>query len=450
MIRALYQFPENFLWGTATASHQVEGGNTNNDWWHWEQNTDRILHGHRSNEACGWWQGRWAEDLDRAKGTNQNAHRLSIEWSRIEPHPAVWDEGALERYREILQGMHDRGIEPMVTLVHFSHPQWFIEKGGWLRHESVELFERYVHKSVEALKDLVDMWVTINEPNLYVYSGFVEGAFPPGITDLRKTPVVTRNLLKAHAVAYQAIHELQPEANVGIAHHYRSFAPANEANILDRTARSLRHATFNNVFPEAMRTGRMRFLNWRESLPEVVGTQDFFGLNYYTRETVHVDLTKPGQILRSGEYPEGADVSPNGFIANVPEGFWEALRWAHNYGLPIYITENGVEDPQDRIRSRFLAGHLRELWRATNFNWQIKGYYHWTLVDNFEWERGWTQRFGLWEMDPKTQERKKRPTAEFYANVCRRNGLSSEAVAQYAPEVLENIFPPRGSDDLSA
>jgi len=450
MTRARYQFPKDFLWGTATASHQVEGGNTNNDWWHWEQQADRILHGHRSNEACGWWQGKWTEDLDRAQETYQNSHRLSIEWSRIEPHPAVWDETALERYRGMLQGMLDRGIEPMVTLVHFSHPQWFIEKGGWLLDQSVELFERYVRKSVVALGDLVKKWVTINEPNVYIYSGFVEGAFPPGLTDLRKVPIVTRNLLKAHAVAYEAIHEILPEAQVGLAHHYRSFVPADSGNILDRTVTSFRHRAFNNVFPEALRTGKMKMLHWRESLPEIVGTQDFFGLNYYTRETVDVDISKPGQILRTGDYPEGADVSPTGFIANVPEGFWEALQWAHDDDLPIYITENGVEDTDDHIRSRFLAGHIRELWRAANFNWKIKGYYHWTLVDNFEWERGWTQRFGLWGLDPKTQARKKRPTADFYAEICKMNGLSSEVVAQYAPEILDQIFPPRRSDDLGA
>lgn len=449
MIRAQYQFPKEFLWGTATASHQVEGGNTNNDWWHWEQQTDRILHGHRSNDACGWWRGKWTEDLDRAKETHQNAHRLSIEWSRIEPHPAVWDESALEQYRKMLQGMRDRGIEPMVSLVHFSHPQWFIERGGWLREESVEFFERYARKSVRALKDLVNTWITINEPNVYVYSGFVEGAFPPGMKDLRKAPIVTSNLLRAHALAYKAIHDIQPGAKVGIAHHYRSFIPANDRNVMDRAVTSFRHQGFNNVVPEAVRTGKLRMLYWRESLPELVGTQDFFGLNYYTRETVDVNIRRPGQILRTGEFPQDADMSPTGFIANVPEGFWEALKWAHDYDLPIYVTENGIEDPDDRIRSRFLASHIRELWRATNFNWKIKGYFHWTLVDNFEWERGWTQRFGLWEMDPKTQVRSRRPAANFYADICKTNGLSSEAVRKYAPEIMDQLFPPRGSDDLS-
>ncbi|MDF1500179.1 MAG: family 1 glycosylhydrolase [Anaerolineales bacterium] len=449
MITARYQFPRNFLWGTCTASHQVEGQNHHSDWWHWEQQPDRILHGHRSDDACGWWDGMWAEDMDRARVGSQNAHRLSLEWSRIEPHPAVWDEDAIERYREILQGMLERGIEPMVTLVHFSHPQWFIERGGWLQADSWELFERYVDKCVRRLKDLVTMWVTINEPNVYVYSGFVEGVFPPGMETLGAVPVVTGNLLKAHAAAYRAIHAIQADAMVGIAHHYRSFKPANGKNPLDKFAASFRHRAFNAVFPEALRTGRIQLLHWRESLPELVGTQDFFGLNYYTRETVDVDLMQPDKMLKTGNFPPGADVSPGGFIANEPEGFWEALTWAHDFALPIYITENGVEDPEDNIRSRYLACHLRELWKAANFNWQIKGYYHWTLVDNFEWERGWTQRFGLWDLDPRSKIRTRRPSADFYAEICKTNGLSAGSVAEFAPEVLDRIFPGRGTDALS-
>lgn len=450
MVTARFQFPRNFLWGTATSSHQVEGENYKNDWWGWEQQADRILHGHRSGDACGWWQGMWSQDMDRARETSQNAHRLSLEWSRIEPHPSVWDESALDRYREILQGMKDRGIEPMVSLVHFSHPQWFIENGGWLRDDSAELFERYVHKSVDALKDLVSLWVTINEPNVYIFSGYVEGTFPPGMNSLRAAYQVSRNLVRAHLAAYRKIHALQPQAEVGLAHHYRGFKPADDRNPLDRTATNFRWRVFNNIFPEAIRSGQLRMLLWRESLPELVGTQDFFGLNYYTSETVDVDITKPDDILKPGDFPDDADVSPTGFIANEPEGFWEALDWAHEFDLPIYVTENGVEDPEDRIRSRYLACHLRELWRAANFNWKIKGYFHWTLVDNYEWERGWTQRFGLWAMDPKTQVRTKRRAADFYADICKENSLSSEAVAKYAPAVLNAIFPQRESDDLGS
>lgn len=437
------------MWGTATSAHQVEGMNRNNEWWEWEQQADRILHGHRSDEACGWWSGKWEEDLDRAAGCAQNAHRMSIEWSRIEPHPAVWDEDAMGVYRKILKGMLERDITPMVTLLHFTHPLWFIERGGWLRDDSIGFFKRFVSKCVEDLKDLVSQWVTINEPNVYAFSAYAEGSFPPGEKDYLALPRVLLNLLRAHGAAYETIHAAQPEAQVGIAHHYRGFTPNVQLNPLEGTAARLRHEAFNNTFPAALQTGRFRLLHWRSSIPEAKGTQDFFGLNYYTRERVKIDLRMPDSLIKPGAFSDDADLSPSGFIANDPGGFWAALNWAKSNGLPLIITENGVEDPEDRIRSRYLACHLHELWKAANFNWQVRGYFHWTLVDNFEWERGWTQRFGLWEMDPRTLKRKKRLSADFYADICAQNGLTSEAVHQFAPECLDQIFPPRGSDDLA-
>jgi len=442
MIRAMLHFPQGFLWGSATSSHQVEGGNSANDWWAWEHEPDRILHGHQSGEACQWWAGRWEEDLDRAVDGHQNAHRLSIEWSRIEPHPALWDEEAIDAYRTILQGMRSRGLTPMVTLHHFTNPLWLAEQGGWANPKVIGWFERFTRKVVGALQDLVELWITINEPNVYIYSAYVEGVFPPGERDLRLAWKVARNMVRAHAAACGAIHELSAAARVGVAHHFRDFSPLRPGNPLDHGLAAFRHSTFNELFPRALREGRLRFLHWREQVPEARGTQDFFGLNYYTRERVGLDPWRPGDILRPGDYPEQADVSPTGFIANEPEGFWEALRWAHRQDLPIYITENGVEDPSDQIRSRYLVCHLRELWKAANYNWRIWGYFHWSLVDNFEWERGWTQRFGLWGLERETQRRVKRPAADLYAEICQANGLSSESVSRYAPEILEALFPP--------
>ncbi len=448
MIRASYHFPQSFLWGTATSSHQVEGDNRDNDWWDWEQEADRILHGHKSGKACDWWAGRWAEDFDRAAGSFQNAHRMSIEWSRVEPSPAVWDEAAIERYREIILGAVERGLTPMVTLHHFTNPRWVAERGGWLNPEIDKLFQRYVEKVVAALKDIVKIWITINEPNVYAYSAFVEGVFPPGKRDLRTLPTAIRHLIRAHAAAYHAIHRLQPTASVGLAHHYRGFEPAEGFVPINRMIARYRSRWFNDVFPRAVTDGKIRFLKMRESIPEARGTQDFFGLNYYTVEQVSVQLRRLSAIFQAGGFSDDADLSPTGWIANKPEGFWDALRWAHAYGKPIYVTENGIEDSEDVIRPRYLASHLQQLWRAVNFNWRVKGYFHWTLVDNFEWERGWTQRFGLWALDPRTQERTKRPSADFFAEVCKENALSSDLVRRFAPEVQDQLFPPRGPAEL--
>jgi beta-glucosidase len=448
MIRAMHHFPRGFLWGTATSSHQVEGNNANNDWWDWEQESGRILSGHKSGMACDWWGGRWKEDLDRAAEGGQNAHRLSIEWSRVEPDSATWDEAALDYYRQIIKGALDRGLMPMVTLHHFTNPRWVAQRGGWLNPDIVLLFERYTRKVVAALQDLVGLWVTINEPNVYYVCACLEGVWPPGTNDWGLVPQMIKHLVLSHAAAYHAIHEIQPSALVGLAHHYRGFKPADPRNLLHRGMAWLKSGAFNHLFPRAATDGRIRFLQWRERIPEAAGTQDFFGLNYYTVERTKFNIFMPMSSIGAHSYPEDADLSPSGLIANEPSGLWEALCWAHRFGLPIYITENGIDDAEGGIRSRYLASHVRQVWRGVNFNWPVRGYFHWSLVDNFEWERGWTQRFGLWALNVETQQRTKRPGADLYAEICTANGLSSEMVALYAPEILNDMFPPRGPAEL--
>jgi beta-glucosidase len=288
------------------------------------------------------------------------------------------------------------------------------------------------------------MWVTINEPNLYAVLAYLLGAFPPGEKSIGKSIEAARNLILAHAAAYHAIHEIQPHALVGLAHHYRGSWPANPRNPLDRLAAKARWTMVNNLVPRALADGRFRAMGWNERLPQAAGTQDFFGLNYYTVERIAFDPGRPETAFTRGFFPEGSDLSPAGSIANEPEGFWEALQWARKARLPIYVTENGVEDATDRLRPRYLAAHIRQLWRAVNFAWPVRGYFCWSLIDNFEWERGWTQRFGLWELIPETQERRKRPSADFYREICRANALSSDVVAAYAPEAVEWLFPPKG------
>lgn len=450
MVRAIYKFPQDFLWGTATSSHQVEGGNINNDWWAWEQEPGTILQGHKSGNACDWWGGRWQEDLDRAADGGQNAHRLSIEWSRIEPSPAVWQDSALDYYRHIIKGILERRMTPMVTLHHFTNPLWVVDRGGWLNPDIVTLFERYVRKVVSALHDLVGLWVTINEPNVYCVASYLEGVWPPGMKNLRYLPSVVKNLLMAHAAAYHAIHDIQPGSQVGLAHNYRGFRPANPRNPLDQWMAKFKGGVFNDLFPHALIDGRIRFPVWRGRVPEVIGTQDFFGLNYYTVEQSAFNLRQLTDAWGSFNFPDDADLSPHGFIANEPKGMWDALRWAQGFGLPIYVTENGVEDGEDTIRPRYLASHLRQVWLAVNFNWRVRGYFHWSLVDNFEWERGWTQRFGLWELENETQERRKRLSADLYADICHANGVSSEMVTMYAPEILDEMFPSWGPTELVA
>jgi beta-glucosidase len=443
MAEATFHFPRGFLWGCATASHQVEGNNTNNNWYFWEQAGHTR---HKSGLACDWWGGRWKEDMDRAAETNQNTHRLSIEWSRIQPAPDRWDEDALDRYRGILRGLRERGLQPMVTLHHFSDPLWLYEQCGWEKETVVPLFEKYVRKVVEALKEYTSLWCTINEPNVYALSGYVAGDFPTcknGHKGLDVATLVLANLLRGHAAAYRAIHEIQKDARVGYALHFRPMLAARPWFPLDALMRNIQYRGINMAFPSAISSGVMKSPLGNVRVPEVRGLQDYLGINYYSVDTVTFDITRARELFGKRYYPAGSDLSPSGFIANIPNGLYDSLHWAvKSYpDLPIYVTENGVEDDRDQLRPRYLARHIEQLWRAINFNWPIKGYYHWSLVDNFEWERGWTQRFGLWGLDLETQARIRRPSVDFYAEICKENGISSEMVRKYCPEVLETLFP---------
>lgn len=440
MVKASYSFPQGFLWGTATSSHQVEGRNTSNDWYNWEQQ-GRIIHNQTSGPACDWWAGRWEEDLDLAAEAGQNAHRFSIEWSRVQPDPETWNEEALLRYREIAQGITDRGMTPVVTLHHFTNPQWLAERGGWTNDDVVALFGSYAERVVAALGDYVTLWCTINEPNVYAVMAYLEGVFPPGEQDLGVMFKVITNLFRAHVQAYHLIHRQQYEARVGLVIHYRDLVPARRWFPPDLLNAWLSSRLFNDLFPNAAKTGKIR-LPWKTiSTARAKGTQDFLGLNYYTQELVATSLWSTDHPLAQRSLPPDAPVSETGFIAHTPQGLGRALEWALQFNVPVIVTENGVEDSTDSLRPRYLAEHIHQIWRAVNHNWPIKGYFHWTLVDNFEWERGWTQRFGLWGLNRETQERQKRTSAEFYASICRENALTSEMVERYAPESMQALFP---------
>lgn len=440
MANAFVQFPKGFLWGTATASHQVEGNNTNNNWSDWEKQPGRILQGHTAGLACDWWGGRWKEDLDRAAETGQNAHRFSVEWSRIQPEQDRWDNDALERYRAMLRGMRDRNLRPMVTLHHFTEPLWLTKMGGWENDATPFLFAHFVERVVASLKEYVSEWVTINEPNVYVFNGYIDGCFPPGKKHFATALKVAVNIVKGHALAYHTLHKTQPTAMVGMAINYRSFCPAT-ASPLDGLVTKLQSSVFNDVFPKAAVDGKIRFPFQTINVPEAKNTQDFLGLNYYTRTMGSFDITKPGSLFGRATFRSDAELSSTGFIALEPDGFLEALKWANRFGFPIYITENGVEDDNDSLRPKYLAMHIHKLWHMVNFNANIKGYFYWSLVDNFEWERGWTQRFGLWELDPKTQHRTRRRSVDLYAEICDQNGLSSEMIEKFCPDSMQQIFP---------
>ncbi len=442
MPTATYTFPNGFLWGTATAAHQVEGKNINN-WSFWEEQPGKIIHGDRAGLACDWWGGRWTDDFDRAAEAGQNAHRLSIEWSRVQPAADRWNDGALEVYRDMLRGLARRNMTALVTLHHFTDPLWLYEQGGWENPRAPEYFAAFVRRAVDVLKEYCSLWVTINEPNVYVYNGYLgHGEFPPGKNDLGAALRVMANLARGHALAYRAIHALQPTARVGFALHYRGFRPAHAGNPLEAWSANALNANFNTSFIETLRTGRLNFLFRSVSIPEARNTQDFVGLNYYTTDEVTFHPLRPGELFSKRRPPREAPLSEGGFIAHYPEGLFDLLAWAHRrYQLPMMVTENGINDAEDTLRPRYLAEHVWQVWRAIQWSWLIKGYFHWSLVDNFEWERGWSQRFGLWGVDPITQARQRKPSVDFYAAIAHQNALSYASVAKWAPDALPALFP---------
>lgn len=438
MAQAAMTFPPDFLWGTATSAHQVEGFNTNNDWWAWEQEDGRILNGHRSGAACNWWDDAEA-DLDRAADLGTNAHRLSLEWSRIEPEPGRFDTEALARYREILLGLRERGIEPMVTLHHFSNPLWLVEKQDFNAEIVVDYFRRYAEHAVMALGDLVPRWITINEPMVYIFLRYMAGDFPrpsrPGLAGAREAVV---NLLRCHAAAYHTIRAHRPETAVGIAKNMPVFEARPGSGALAKGWARQVDQIFNHAWLQAMVDGRVPRPFGRGRIPGLAGSFDFLGVNYYTRFYVKFP---PGRgLLEEGWGPE-ATVSDGNYGEVYAYGLYHIIRQVLRYNKPIYITENGIPDSDDDLRPAFILDHLRQIWHALTFCYPVMGYFHWSLVDNFEWDRGWTQRFGLFELDPATQERRPRPSAALYSEICHAKAITSEMTGRYAAELLPLLFP---------
>lgn len=419
-------FPDDFVWGVATSSHQVEGGNLNNQWAAWEDR-GRIKSKDYAGFACDWWRN--AEvDFDLAKSLGVNALRLSVEWSRIEPTEGQWDKSALARYRQMLKALHERGIRPFVTLHHFTNPQWFEAKRGFANAESVGLFQRFTQRVLGALGDLCQDWATFNEPNVYVALGYFLGEFPPGKKGrVIEAAKVTKNICLAHAAAYRTIHSLQKDANVGWAQHYVVFKPRRPESAIDRWLCGFIQRRFNDNFAEGIQSGRAPFpLNkFGQTLPEIKGTCDYVGINYYSRlrvgfeplslKTLFVEISVPPHKPQGDS---GIEV-PYGEV--YPEGLRQAVEHFASFKKPIYVLENGVPDRKDRIRPWAIESIVQQMHTLLAEGIDLKGYFHWTLADNFEWNEGWHLRFGLFELDPATQIRKARPSAQVYERMIKQS-----------------------------
>lgn len=442
-------FPEGFLWGVATAAHQVEGGNFNNQWWQWEQ--QGKLHVPDTARVClDWWHHAEA-DFDRAKALGLNALRLSVEWSRIEPRPREFDAVAIARYRQLLEGLKARGLTPMVTLHHFTNPLWFEARGGWLHDAAPGLFARFVRKVVEELGDLCDFWCTINEPNIYALTGWVLGDFPPGGQgDVPGALRVLGQLIRAHGVAYTVIHRLQPHARVGWAQNFNTFDPEHRLSPLDVAVTHVRDLLVNDLVPRAIVTGDvpLPLVLLTGDVGEARGTFDYVGINTYYRDLVRFDPTQPGELFGKNvpapNTPRSDQpVTGTGWGEVYPQGISRVADELKKANKPCYVTESGVADHADRLRPWVLAKAAKAMHDALGRGAEVKGYFHWTLVDNFEWAEGFSTRFGLFALDVPTQRRTARPSADLYGRMARANGVTKELLAPFGDEVVRAAFPSR-------
>lgn len=410
------EFPKNFLWGASTATHQVESGN-HNQWSVWELAHAKEL-AHTAPERLDWlpnWEDvkdkatdpdnyvsgkgvehdkHFEEDFDLVKKLNLNAFRFGIEWSRIEPEEGVWDDKALSYYRDYIRELRRRNIEPLLNLWHWTLPTWFTEKGGFEHSENLKYWDRFVQKVADEYAKDLDYIITLNEPNVYTSFGYVTGQWPPNVRNWIKSSFVIWHLVKAHKRAYRILKRAHPGLHIGIAGQLANIQAKRPHNIID------------SVMTKWMRY----FWNWW-FYNRIRKQQDFIGFNYYftdyykgfSRDNPKVPLSDLGWYME-------------------PEGLYPIIlrAWAH-YRKPIVITENGVADADDQYRQWWLEETMIAMERALSEGVDLKGYFHWSLLDNFEWAYGWWPKFGLVSVDRKHgMKRELRPSAKWFGKTVSR------------------------------
>ncbi|MDP3779339.1 MAG: glycoside hydrolase family 1 protein [bacterium] len=402
-------FPKDFLWGAATSSHQVEGNN-HNDWSEWEKkNAERLAkeaeqkfgtfpswphikeeaqkpENYISGIACDHYN-RFKEDFDIAKQLGHNAHRFSIEWSRIEPEEGKFDDKEIEHYRDVIKALRERGLEPFVTLWHWTMPIWLAEKGGVGNRKFPFYFSRFCDRVVSAFGDEVRFYITLNEPDVFTLNSYLRGIWLPQKKSLWWYYRITANLIRAHRAAYSSIKKIKPKAQLGVSVSLTFFESSGGFinNIVTRILHYLRNIHF---------------------LRHIRSTQDFVGVNYYFHNMFRYGMNKN----------KNERVSDMGWEL-YPEGMYQVLKDAAQYKKAIYITENGLADMEDSQRAWFIREMLRQVSHAMQEGADIRGYFHWSLLDNFEWDKGFWPRFGLVDINRKTLERKIRPSAWEYKKI---------------------------------
>lgn len=420
------KFPRGFLWGAATSAHQVEGNNRNNDWWAWEQRKGTVANGDHSGKASDHYN-RFEEDFDLAQSIHHNAHRFSIEWSRIEPQEGKWDFDQVEHYRQVLKALRKRKIKSMVTLHHFTNPVWVAQKGGWVHRDTPRYFARYAAFIAEQLGEYVDYWITINEPGIYTAQAYAVSAWPPQEHSFFHGVRAYMYLAKGHRLAYKAIHAAVDQSNRKRMHRKKTGRSGKRRSAQVRTAHvgiaknMLSVVMYRNRFFDYLYARFSEFV-WNDLFFLMSrGSHDFIGVNYYFHH--RVKRRKGGGFIfvdvRSEEKRESSDL---GWEVYAP-GLFNVLLDLQKYGKPILITENGIATTNDDKRIRYIVSHVKELYHAIQAGIDVRGYFHWSLLDNFEWDKGFGPRFGLVEVNYGNFKRTPRPSAYVYGEICKENSI---------------------------
>jgi len=397
------QFPENFLWGSATASYQVEGGNAGSNWWQFEQEEGNILNGY-SNEVGVDHYHKYKKDISLMSKLNMNSYRFSIEWSRIQPTKDTFDMEEVDHYRDVLAQLSKQGITPMVTLWHFSLPQWFSDMGGFEKSSNVTYFIDYVEFVADQLSEEVELWLTINEPMAYLTVTYISAKWPPGEKDYSKIPLMYRNLIRAHKGAYDAIHRVDKTAQVGIAEHSSYTVPYHKYNILENILSASVDYSWTHMF-----------------LGKIKNDLDFIGVHYYYKQAISLKHAFLAATKDAQEF-ENEDLER----AYYPEGLFEVLIRFKKYDKPVYITEIGSRDIYHIPRDQFMREHVREMYYAISEGVDLRGVYYWSLLDNFEWSDGFNAKFGLIAVDLDTLQRTIKDSAWEYAQIAKCNCVKNK------------------------
>jgi beta-glucosidase len=380
------------LWGAASAAHQIEGGNVNNDWWAFEHAPGTPCR-QPSGDACDSWH-RWPDDLDLLASLGFGAYRFSIEWSRVEPEEGEWSVAALDHYRRQCARARELGLVPMVTFHHFTTPRWLTERGGWEAADAPERFARFCQRTVAVIGDLVGWGCTINEPNIVAYMGYLVGLFPPAVHDGDRRRAVNAAFCRAHRLAVDALRAGRGDFPVGLTLSMTDYQAVDGGE--DR--RDHIRTAMEDVFLEAT-TG-----------------DDFVGVQCYTRMRIGPTGALPAE--------EGVGVTQMGY-EYWPQALEAVIRRASEVtgGTPVVVTENGIGTDRDTERIAFVTAALGAVGRCLDDGIDVRGYVYWSLLDNFEWVLGYGPTFGLVAVDRESLERQPKPSAAWLGAVARRNAL---------------------------